>query len=74
MCYRQGVAVSHQQAVWERALELRILLQRCLAAANRLPKSQVRGCVLPNNSMQPHPSATHVLLEHFIASTFYIRF
>ena len=37
----QGAAVARQRAVWERALELRILLQRCLAASHQLPRPEV---------------------------------
>ena len=33
----KGLAVLHQKQLWEQNLELRILLQRCLQAANRMP-------------------------------------
>lgn len=33
----KGFAVLHQRRLWEQNLELRILLQRCLQAANRMP-------------------------------------
>jgi hypothetical protein len=38
--------VRHQRALWERSLELRILLQRPLAASNRLPQPAVRAAAL----------------------------
>ena len=33
----KGFAVMHQKRLWEKSLEMRILLQRCLQAANRMP-------------------------------------
>ena len=33
----KGLAVLHQKQLWEQNLEMRILLQRCLQAANRIP-------------------------------------
>lgn len=33
----KGLAVTHQKQLWEKHLQLRILLQKCLASANRLP-------------------------------------
>ena len=39
--------MARQRAVWERALELRILLQRCLAASHQLPRPEVPITVLP---------------------------
>ncbi|KAK9841761.1 hypothetical protein WJX81_001171 [Elliptochloris bilobata] len=36
----RGVALRNQRAVWEAVLEQRILLQRCLQAANRLPYAE----------------------------------
>ena len=33
----KGLAVLHQKQLWEKNLELRILLQKCLTSANRLP-------------------------------------
>jgi protein AATF/BFR2 len=38
--------VRHQRALWERSLELRILLQRPLAGSNRLPQPAVRASAL----------------------------
>eukprot|EP00850_Spirogloea_muscicola_P018064 SM000161S02446 [mRNA] locus=s161:194004:197538:- [translate_table: standard] len=35
----KGKAVAQQQALWERILEIRIALQKCLNASNRLPLS-----------------------------------
>ena len=43
----QGAAVARQRAVWERALELRILLQRCLAASHQLPRPEVGAVPWP---------------------------
>eukprot|EP00850_Spirogloea_muscicola_P020939 SM000231S07486 [mRNA] locus=s231:5815:12297:- [translate_table: standard] len=36
---QKGKAVAQQQALWERVLEIRIALQKCLSASNRLPLS-----------------------------------
>lgn len=33
----KGLAVQHQKQIWEKNLELRILLQKCLTSANRVP-------------------------------------
>ncbi|KAL3152741.1 hypothetical protein ABBQ38_012331 [Trebouxia sp. C0009 RCD-2024] len=33
----KGLAVLHQKQLWDQNLQMRILLQRCLQAANRLP-------------------------------------
>lgn len=35
---QKALAVQAQQALWQRGLELRILLQRALQGANRLPQ------------------------------------
>lgn len=35
---QKGVAVKHQQALYDRALEVRILLQKCVGGANRFPR------------------------------------
>lgn len=40
---RKALAVQAQKAVWQRGLEARILLQRSLAAANRLPQVRPAG-------------------------------
>eukprot|EP00850_Spirogloea_muscicola_P006140 SM000029S10435 [mRNA] locus=s29:9587:13090:- [translate_table: standard] len=36
---QKGKAVAQQQALWERVLEIRIALQKCLSVSNRLPSS-----------------------------------
>ncbi len=38
----KGAAVRRQRLLWERTLELRIMLQRCLQGANRLPLGEAR--------------------------------
>ncbi|EIE26312.1 TRAUB-domain-containing protein [Coccomyxa subellipsoidea C-169] len=44
----KGTAVKNQRALWERMLELRILLQSCLQASNRLvrPHMHVAACAV----------------------------
>ena len=42
----KGLAVLHQKQLWEHNLELRILLQRCLQAANRMPHAASHAAVL----------------------------
>ncbi|DBB16021.1 TPA: hypothetical protein ACH3X3_003386 [Trebouxia sp. C0006] len=42
----KGSAVLHQKQLWEQNLELRILLQRCLQAANRMPHAASHAAVL----------------------------
>lgn len=39
---QKALAVQAQQALWQRGLELRILLQRALQGANRLPQVGAR--------------------------------
>ena len=42
---KKGLAVQAQQRIWDGALEIRILLQRALQAANRLPRSKARDAI-----------------------------
>jgi hypothetical protein len=47
--------VRQQRKLWERALELRILLQRPLAASNRLPQPAVRAAALAQGGALAEP-------------------
>lgn len=42
----RGRAVAHQQTLWERILEIRILLQRALVASHRLPAAMGRSAAV----------------------------
>ncbi|KAG2443470.1 hypothetical protein HXX76_001825 [Chlamydomonas incerta] len=42
----KGLAVRNQQALYERALEQRILLQRCLQASNGLPRPDTHAALV----------------------------
>ena len=42
----RGTAVAHQRSVWDRILEVRILLQRALTASHSLPASDGRQVCL----------------------------
>lgn len=46
----KGQAVSHQKALWDKALELRILLQKPFSSVNRLPKEDVKTMICENNT------------------------
>ncbi|KAL2650341.1 hypothetical protein R1flu_018469 [Riccia fluitans] len=47
--YRKGQAVQNQKVFWDRALEIRISLQKALSGANRLPKKRAK-IVLSENA------------------------
>ncbi|CAM6025713.1 unnamed protein product [Sphagnum balticum] len=40
--HEKGEAVSHQKMLWDRALEVRIALQKMVQGANRMPGAQVK--------------------------------
>ena len=42
----KGLAVLHQKQLWDQNLQMRILLQRCLQAANRMPYGQTHASTL----------------------------
>lgn len=46
----KGLAVLHQKQLWDQNLQMRILLQRCLQAANRLPYGPTHTWALAENS------------------------
>ncbi|KAG6541665.1 hypothetical protein Mapa_016930 [Marchantia paleacea] len=50
--YRKGQAVQNQKALWDRALEVRISLQKILSGANRLPKKRAKVALSENNEVK----------------------
>ncbi|BFI23348.1 protein AATF/BFR2 [Marchantia polymorpha subsp. ruderalis] len=50
--YRKGQAVQNQKALWDRALEIRISLQKSLSGANRLPKKQAKVALSENKDVR----------------------
>ncbi|KAL3701337.1 hypothetical protein R1sor_019359 [Riccia sorocarpa] len=50
--YLKGQAVQNQKAFWDRALEIRISLQKVLSGANRLPKKQAKIVLSENDDVK----------------------
>ena len=50
----KGLAVTHQKQLWEKHLQLRILLQKCLTSANRLPSGQDHQAVITSDTGLAH--------------------
>ncbi len=51
--HAKGRAVKAQRTLWDRALEVRIMLQRCLSAGNRMPRPAAqRAAVRADTELQ----------------------
>lgn len=50
----KGLAVLHQKQLWDQNLQMRILLQRCLQAANRMPYGSAHTSTLAASQTLAH--------------------